>query len=184
MILAWCLCIGSALIVIANRAHYTADVLVAFYIAGGNFYIWTYVFDHYIEEKGRLRDLTRPWGDGPDPRSHTQERERRRQRKAESDVEKDAMDAQEADAVQMEPIVVETVPTTSSAQPRGGANYSTREEGTSYQQSSTSDHAQGKAVMRDELSPHPEHPQEELLGEANRGPLQLPGEPYNATGTQ
>ncbi|KAG0257761.1 hypothetical protein DFQ27_004943 [Actinomortierella ambigua] len=79
VIFAWCLCIGSALIVIANRAHYTADVLVAFYVAGGNWYIWTYVLDRYIEGKGRLQDLTRPWGNGPDPRPHAQERERRRQ---------------------------------------------------------------------------------------------------------
>ncbi|KAF8941028.1 hypothetical protein BGZ58_003166 [Dissophora ornata] len=34
LIFVWALCIGSALIVIANRAHYTVDVLVAFYIAG------------------------------------------------------------------------------------------------------------------------------------------------------
>ncbi|KAF9381649.1 hypothetical protein CPB97_007637 [Podila verticillata] len=84
----WCLCIASAIVVIANRAHYTVDVLVAFYIAGGNFYIWTYVFDHYIEGRGRLRDLTHPWGDGPDPRTHIQEREKRRQKELAIDPEK------------------------------------------------------------------------------------------------
>ncbi|GJJ72405.1 hypothetical protein EMPS_04762 [Entomortierella parvispora] len=74
MLFVWALCFGSALIVIANRAHYTVDVMVAFYVAGGNFYIWTYIFDHYIEDRGRLKDLTRPWGDGPDPRPHVRER--------------------------------------------------------------------------------------------------------------
>ncbi|KAF9416026.1 hypothetical protein BGZ94_010329 [Podila epigama] len=74
VLFVWTLCIGSAIIVIANRAHYTVDVLVAFYVAGGNFYIWTYVFDRYIEGRGRLRDLTHPWGDGPDLRTHIQER--------------------------------------------------------------------------------------------------------------
>ncbi|KAG0210963.1 hypothetical protein BGX28_008671 [Mortierella sp. GBA30] len=87
MIFVWCLCIGSAFIIIANRAHYTVDVLVAFYVAGGNFYLWTYIFDRYIQDKGRLKDLTQPWGDGPDPRSHIQERERKRQL-ALADVEK------------------------------------------------------------------------------------------------
>ncbi|KAF9113777.1 hypothetical protein BGX27_000811 [Mortierella sp. AM989] len=81
LVLVWCLCIGSAVIVIANRAHYSVDVLVAFYVAGGNFYIWTYILDHYIEEKGRLRDLTHPWGEGPDPRAHIRRREELQQLK-------------------------------------------------------------------------------------------------------
>ncbi|KAF9029290.1 sphingomyelin synthase [Haplosporangium bisporale] len=88
MLFVWALCIGSAFIVIANRAHYTVDVLVAFYIAGGNWYILTYLFDRYIEDKGRLRDMTHPWGSGPDPRPHAQEREARRQRHEASDPEK------------------------------------------------------------------------------------------------
>ncbi|KAG0252376.1 sphingomyelin synthase [Mortierella polycephala] len=106
MIFVWCLCIGSAFIVIANRAHYTVDILVAFYVAGGNWYIWTYIFDHYIEEKGRLTDLTRPWGDGPDPRPHAQERARKRQR-ASMDLEKNAMATQENEVAQIEPLVIE-----------------------------------------------------------------------------
>lgn len=88
MLFVWALCIGSAFIVIANRAHYTVDVLVAFYIAGGNWYMLTYLFDRYIEGKGRLRDMTHPWGSGPDPRPHAQERETRRQRQEASDPEK------------------------------------------------------------------------------------------------
>ncbi|KAF9975813.1 sphingomyelin synthase [Actinomortierella ambigua] len=94
VIFAWILCIGSALIVIANRAHYTVDVLVAFYVAGGNWYIWTYVFDHYIEDMGRLQDLTRPWGNGPDPRPHAQERYRR-QKAVREDLEKAALEEDE-----------------------------------------------------------------------------------------
>lgn len=88
MLFVWALCIGSAFIVIANRAHYTVDVLVAFYIAEGNWYTLTYLFDRYIEGKGRLRDMTHPWGSGPDPRPHAQEREARRQRHEASDPEK------------------------------------------------------------------------------------------------
>ncbi|KAK3843504.1 MAG: hypothetical protein J3R72DRAFT_522894 [Linnemannia gamsii] len=97
LVFVWCLCIASAIIVIANRAHYTADVLVAFYIAGGNFYFWTYILDHYIEGKGRLRDLTHPWGDGPDPRPHVQRREERK-RQQELDAEKAAMARAEEEA--------------------------------------------------------------------------------------
>ncbi|KAF9095913.1 hypothetical protein BGX23_012358 [Mortierella sp. AD031] len=78
MVSVWCLCIASAIVVIVNRAHYTADVLVAFYVAEGNFYVWTYILDHYIEGKRWLRDLTHPWGDGPDPRPHVQRREERK----------------------------------------------------------------------------------------------------------
>ncbi|KAF9365823.1 hypothetical protein BGX34_008154 [Mortierella sp. NVP85] len=178
VIFAWCLCIASALIVIANRAHYTADVLVAFYIAGGNFYIWTYVFDHYIEEKGRLKDLTRPWGDGPDPRPHIQERERMRQ-EAETDVEKDALSAAEAGVMQMEPNAAEAIPTTCASS--SGA-CSTGEAGVGDRQLPSNDHVRGKAVMQDELGPHSANSlREESLGEAERGPLRLPGEPFTNT---
>ncbi|KAG0089235.1 sphingomyelin synthase [Podila epicladia] len=83
MLFVWALCIGSALIVIANRAHYTVDVLVAFYVAGGNWYLLT----------------------GPDPRPHAREREARLQRQLEAgDPEKngapeDQLQAQPVDAV-------------------------------------------------------------------------------------
>ncbi|KAF9135516.1 hypothetical protein BGX30_011522 [Mortierella sp. GBA39] len=105
----WCLCIGSAIVVIANRAHYTSDVLVAFYVAGGNFYIWTYILDHYVEEKGRLKDLTHPWGEGlPDPRPHVRKREERK-RLAVLDAEKEANARTEAQA-QMWSIATEIPP--------------------------------------------------------------------------
>ena len=176
MFFAWCLCIGSALIVIANRAHYTADVLVAFYIAGGNFYIWTYVIDHYIEERGRLEDLTRPWS--PDPRPHIQERERMRQ-EAGTDVEKDALSAAEAGVVPMEPMTAEAIPTT-CASSTGAC--STSEAGAGDRQLSSNDHVRGKAVMHDEVGPHSANSlREASLGEAERGPLRLPGEPFTNT---
>lgn len=105
----WCLCIGSAIVVIANRAHYTADVLVAFYVAGGNFYMWTYILDHYVERKGKLRDLTHPWGDGlPDPRPHMRRREERKQ-KAVLDAEKAAAARAEVEA-QMWSVATEIPP--------------------------------------------------------------------------
>ncbi|KAF9360250.1 hypothetical protein BGX26_010051 [Mortierella sp. AD094] len=106
--LVWCLCIGSAIIVIANRAHYSVDVLVAFYVAGGNSYFWTYILDHYVEEKGRLRDLTHPWGDGPDPRAHIRRREELRQLEA-AKAEKNVI-ATKDDEVQMLSIVTEIPP--------------------------------------------------------------------------
>ncbi|KAI7830757.1 hypothetical protein BC939DRAFT_438982 [Gamsiella multidivaricata] len=109
LIFVWALCIGSAVIVLANRAHYTVDVLVAFYIAGGNFYIWTYVFERYIEDKGRLRDLTHPWGDGPDTRPHIQKKEERRQRKV-ADAEKEAAMATEDSGAEMRSVVTEDPP--------------------------------------------------------------------------
>ncbi|KAF9124218.1 hypothetical protein BGW39_008374 [Mortierella sp. 14UC] len=92
-----CLCIGSAIIVIANRAHYTADILAALYVAGGNFYVWTYILGHYIEGEGWLRDLTHPWGDGPDPRPQMQRREERKRQQA-LDAEKVAMAQAEEEA--------------------------------------------------------------------------------------
>ncbi|KAF9298828.1 hypothetical protein BGZ88_004061 [Linnemannia elongata] len=109
LVFVWSLCIGSAIIVIANRAHYTSDVLVAFYVAGGNFYIWTYILDHYIEEKGRLKDLTHPWGEGlPDPRPHARKREEKK-RQAVLDAEKEANAKVDAEA-QMWSIATEIPP--------------------------------------------------------------------------
>ncbi|KAI1321782.1 hypothetical protein EDD11_000058 [Mortierella claussenii] len=116
LLLVWGLCIGSAIIVIANRAHYTADILLAFYVGGGNFYILTYVLDRYVEDKGRLRDLTHPWGDGPDPRAHIRRREEKRRRHlAAADAEKDAL-ANEEDQAPMRSVVSE-VPLVQQSEP-------------------------------------------------------------------
>ncbi|KAF9190662.1 hypothetical protein BGZ50_000124 [Haplosporangium sp. Z 11] len=108
IIFIWCLCVGSAIVIIVNRAHYTVDVLVAFYIAGGNFYIWTYVFEHYIEDRGHLRDLTHPWGDGLDPRPHIQKREQIRQKRA-TDAEKLAM-ARQLEEARLRSVDIEIPP--------------------------------------------------------------------------
>ncbi|KAF8944577.1 hypothetical protein BGZ47_004047 [Haplosporangium gracile] len=109
LVFVWSLCIGSAIIVIANRAHYTSDVLVAFYVAGGNFYFWTYFLDRYIEEKGRLKDLTHPWGEGlSDPRPHVKRREERK-RQAVLDEEKAANARAEAET-QMWSVATEIPP--------------------------------------------------------------------------
>ncbi|KAF9569245.1 hypothetical protein EC968_002615 [Mortierella alpina] len=108
IIFVWCLCIGSALVVIANRAHYTSDVLVAFYVAAGNFYLWTYVLDKYIEGKGRLRDLTHPWGDGPDPRTHIRKRNERRLEEA-AEAEKEELARREEEA-RLRAIAIEIPP--------------------------------------------------------------------------
>ncbi|KAG0371265.1 hypothetical protein BC939DRAFT_423718 [Gamsiella multidivaricata] len=180
----WALCIGSALIVIANRAHYTADVLVAFYIAGGNWFIWTYIFDHYIEEKGRLTDLTRPWGDGPDTRPHIQEREHRKQA---ADLEKNAMAAEQARETQMQPSVTEIPITTSTtnnainAQPlNNGVNVASSVGNTNNRRSNKDVTLEGEATR---VVQPPFMQEEETLGEALRDPRLLPGEPYNAVNT-
>jgi hypothetical protein len=166
VLFVWALTIGSAIIVIANRAHYTVDVLVAFYVAGGNFYIWTYVFDRYIEEKGRLKDLTHPWGCGPDPRPHAQERERRRQ--LSRDAEKSAMaepppvSAHQVGVAPMQSLVTETGQSsnihtyyTDSGQPGNSLTFNTNQQG--YGQ----DRIQGV-----EQQPYQDQP------------MQLPGEAY------
>ncbi|KAF9952452.1 hypothetical protein BGZ72_006290 [Mortierella alpina] len=143
LIFVWCLCIGSAIIVIANRAHYTVDVLVAFYVAGGNFYIWTHIFEHYIEGKGRLTDLTRPWGDGPDPRPHIQERERKRQLAAAADPEKNVAADAHGDRIQMQSLA------TDDAGSSQGFSYDTA----TYNNSSSVDAA---GYQEDQLpTPHP-----------------------------
>ncbi|KAF9285759.1 hypothetical protein BGZ68_003585 [Mortierella alpina] len=109
LIIVWFLCIGSAIVVIANRAHYTSDVLVAFYVAAGNFYLWTYILDKYIEGKGRLRDLTHPWGNGPDPRTHIRRRNERQLEEA-AEAEKNELARREEEdrlraiAIQIPPI--------------------------------------------------------------------------------
>ncbi|KAG0209905.1 hypothetical protein BGX28_009872 [Mortierella sp. GBA30] len=113
LVFVWCLCLGSAIIVIANRAHYTADVLLAFYVAGGNFYIWTYLLDRYVEGKGRLRDLTHPWGDGPDPRTHIRRREERRiEREAAAEKERQEAIAKREEEALRRSIAIQIPPIT------------------------------------------------------------------------
>ncbi|KAF9941371.1 hypothetical protein BGZ67_005201 [Mortierella alpina] len=110
VIFVWGLCIGSALIVIANRAHYTSDVLVAFYVAAGNFYLWTYLLDKYIEDKGRLRDLTHPWGDGPDPRTHIRKRNQRQLEEAAEAEKEELARSEEEDRLRATAIEIPPIP--------------------------------------------------------------------------
>ncbi|KAF9314240.1 sphingomyelin synthase [Podila horticola] len=156
MLFVWALCIGSAFIVIANRAHYTVDVLVAFYVAGGNWYTLTYLFDRYIEDKGKLRDLTHPWGSGPDPRPHAQEREARRQRQLEaSDPEKTGHE----DQVQTQPV--------DALADESGYGAITRCEPAMLESKS------------DEIQTEPGQPSRSSgEGGEGSGPVLLPGEPY------
>ncbi|KAJ2612944.1 hypothetical protein H4S08_002479 [Coemansia sp. RSA 1365] len=57
---AWCLCIAGSLIVIANRAHYTIDVLLAWYIAPGAWYTVAWFWYWHITKKGRLLKIEFP----------------------------------------------------------------------------------------------------------------------------
>ncbi|KAG0281226.1 sphingomyelin synthase [Linnemannia exigua] len=193
LFLVWALCFGSAIIVIANRAHYTVDVMVAFYVAGGNWYIFTYLFDHYIEERGRLKDLTRPWGDGPDPRQHAQEREEKRQLRMSPDAEKSAMAAplpQQTGDVQMQSLYTET------EQPSNNETYYNRHQ-QGFSQDVTQSVLQQQALLQQQQQPNeqqqPHEQQQQLYQQPQQSyqqeqpyqqqqqeqPMQLPGEIYN-----
>ncbi|KAG0047478.1 hypothetical protein BGZ83_007470, partial [Gryganskiella cystojenkinii] len=208
LIIVWALCFGSAIIVIANRAHYTVDVMVAFYVAGGNFYIWTYIFDHYIEEKGRLTDLTRPWGDGPDPRPHSQQRELKRQQRLQAkglfegergpvgegtggqDVEKVAM--RQEDEVHLQPIYNGEMSSVQGGQPVSySTNFNSEPAGvsTGFQSTYQQQHSQQTFVAPQEdqiqvvsegqnLASQPQ-PQQFYQVNGEVQPVQLSGEPYN-----
>ncbi|ORX74995.1 hypothetical protein DL89DRAFT_254751 [Linderina pennispora] len=56
----WCLCIAGSLIVIANRAHYTIDVLLAWYIAPGCWYVAAWFWYWHVTKKGRLLRIEFP----------------------------------------------------------------------------------------------------------------------------
>ncbi|KAJ2767329.1 hypothetical protein IWQ56_003373 [Coemansia nantahalensis] len=57
---AWALCIAGSLIVIANRAHYTIDVLLAWYIAPGAWFTVAWFWYWHITRKGRLLRIEFP----------------------------------------------------------------------------------------------------------------------------
>ncbi|KAF9942068.1 hypothetical protein BGZ75_001144 [Mortierella antarctica] len=183
LIFVWCLCIGSAIIVIANRAHYTVDVLVAFYVAGGNFYIWTHIFEHYIEGKGRLKDLTRPWGDGPDPRPHIQERERKRQLAAATDPEKNITAEAHGAGIQMQSLVTEDAgPSQGLSHDTGSHNHPNNHNSNNnfvaagYQEEQLPAPRPPDSGGKTEISPYAEDLQPN--GESST-PIQLLGEPYS-----
>ncbi|KAF9967939.1 hypothetical protein BGZ70_007573 [Mortierella alpina] len=192
LIFVWCLCIGSAIIVIANRAHYTVDVLVAFYVAGGNFYIWTHIFEHYIEGKGRLKDLTRPWGEGPDPRLHIQERERKRQLAAATDPEKNVAVQTHGAGIQMQSLVTEDAGSSQGFSYDTGSNNHTITTGSNnnnnndfvaagYQDEQLPTPYPPDSGGKTEISPYSEELQQS--GETSI-PMQLPGEPYRELHTR
>ncbi|KAJ2399951.1 hypothetical protein GGI23_002342 [Coemansia sp. RSA 2559] len=56
----WELCIAGSLIVIANRAHYTIDVLLAWYIAPGAWYTVAWFWYWHVTRKGRLLRIEFP----------------------------------------------------------------------------------------------------------------------------
>ncbi|KAJ1720945.1 hypothetical protein LPJ53_004469 [Coemansia erecta] len=56
----WALCIAGSLIVIANRAHYTIDVILAWYIAPGSWYTVAWFWYWHITKKGRLLRIEFP----------------------------------------------------------------------------------------------------------------------------
>ncbi|KAF9934409.1 sphingomyelin synthase [Linnemannia zychae] len=193
ILFVWALCIGSVFIVIANRAHYTVDVLVAFYIAGGNFYIWTYIFEHYIEDRGRLKDLTHPWGDGPDPRPHVQEREQRRQLQMSQDVEKSAMTqsetVQQTVGVQMESLYPETGQSSSNQgypASQHPYNQDTIEviPQSSFQQYSIYQSQQNHTQQPQQQQQQQQYQQYQPYDQQQNQPLQLPGEIYHLSEQQ
>ncbi|PVU98360.1 hypothetical protein BB559_001643 [Furculomyces boomerangus] len=59
-----CLAIAGSVIIIANRAHYTIDVLLAWYISVGAWYSVAWVWFWQITKKGRLLALEFPLGVG------------------------------------------------------------------------------------------------------------------------
>ncbi|KAJ2510496.1 hypothetical protein H4217_007843 [Coemansia sp. RSA 1939] len=58
--LVWGLCIAGSLVVIANRAHYTIDVLLAWYIAPGAWYTVAWFWYWHVTRKGRLLRIEFP----------------------------------------------------------------------------------------------------------------------------
>ncbi|KAJ2086379.1 hypothetical protein IW138_005750 [Coemansia sp. RSA 986] len=56
----WALSIAGSLIVIANRAHYTIDVLLAWYIAPGAWYTVAWFWYWHVTKKGRLLRIEFP----------------------------------------------------------------------------------------------------------------------------
>ncbi|KAJ1987806.1 hypothetical protein EDC05_005639 [Coemansia umbellata] len=59
-VFVWCLCIAGSLVVIANRAHYTIDVLLAWYIAPGAWFTVAWFWYWHVTRKGRLLRIEFP----------------------------------------------------------------------------------------------------------------------------
>ncbi|KAI8320784.1 hypothetical protein GQ54DRAFT_262925 [Martensiomyces pterosporus] len=69
----FCLSIAGSLVVIANRAHYTIDVLLAWYIAPGSWYTVAWFWYWHVTKKGRLLKIEFPVEVGRHKDSDTQE---------------------------------------------------------------------------------------------------------------
>ncbi|KAJ2040743.1 hypothetical protein H4S04_002732 [Coemansia sp. S16] len=72
------LAIAGSLIVIANRAHYTIDVLLAWYIAPGAWYIVAWFWFWHVTKKGRLLKIEFPVEVGRHRDSDSEEKCQRR----------------------------------------------------------------------------------------------------------
>ncbi|RKP10520.1 PAP2 superfamily C-terminal-domain-containing protein [Thamnocephalis sphaerospora] len=66
--LTWCCAIAGGIIIIANRAHYTVDVLVAFYVTVGAWYFVQWWWHHWLVVPNRLVSLRFPHGNYYDAR--------------------------------------------------------------------------------------------------------------------
>ncbi|KAJ1673271.1 hypothetical protein EV182_005564 [Spiromyces aspiralis] len=62
--LVWCGAIAGSLIVLGNRAHYSIDVLLAWYIASGSWYVVAWFWYWQVTKKGRLLKIEFPMGVG------------------------------------------------------------------------------------------------------------------------
>lgn len=58
--LIWLTALAEMWAIIANRSHYTVDVIVAIYVSTGVFFSWTHFWEKQVEAKGSLKDLTHP----------------------------------------------------------------------------------------------------------------------------
>ncbi|OLY84436.1 Phosphatidylinositol:ceramide inositolphosphotransferase [Smittium mucronatum] len=61
---AFCLALSGSIIIVANRAHYTIDVLIAWYISAGSWYFVGYFWNLHVTRKGRFLSIEFPLGVG------------------------------------------------------------------------------------------------------------------------
>ncbi len=59
-IIMWTTAVAELWAIVANRSHYTVDVVVAIYTSIGVYYTFEYFFQNHIIFKNRLLDLTNP----------------------------------------------------------------------------------------------------------------------------
>ncbi|KAJ1916625.1 hypothetical protein H4219_003690 [Mycoemilia scoparia] len=76
--LIWCGAIAGSVIVLANRAHYSIDVLLAWYIGCGCWYLVAWFWYWQVTKKGRLLLIEFPMGVGRHRESDTENMVRKR----------------------------------------------------------------------------------------------------------